>query len=114
RQPRAERGLLSRPAMSEVLDYQHTVHRRLLALLHGPALCSGTLDLVELGLNHEQQHQELIVTDLKHHFWHNPLRPAWRPAPAVAPAPGKAPAVAFEAGLYPIGHDGDSFAFDNE
>ncbi|GAA4327935.1 ergothioneine biosynthesis protein EgtB [Pigmentiphaga soli] len=115
RQPRGWRGLLSRPALQEVLDYQHAVQQRLLALLGRGGLPAQALDLIELGINHEQQHQELIVTDLKHHFWHNPLRPAWRGSPA-APAENAAPAgfVAFDGGLCEIGHAGPSFAFDNE
>ena len=115
RQPRAERGLLSRPSLPEVLAYQQSVNERVQALLQGAELTAEVLDLVELGLNHEQQHQELIVTDLKHHFWHNPLRPVWKPAPAqVSPVPAVQAFVAFEAGLHQIGHEASTFAFDNE
>jgi ergothioneine biosynthesis protein EgtB len=72
--------------------------------------------LVVLGLNHEQQHQELMLTDIKHVFSVNPLRPVYRPAPAAA-SRGDWPAadwIAFPEGVYEIGHRGDGFAYDNE
>jgi len=86
RAPRAERGLISRPTLETVLAYRAQVDA---ALQHG--LASGvfeapTLALIELGLQHEQQHQELIVTDLKHHFSRNPLLPAYRPVSASTAA----------------------------
>jgi len=73
------------------------------------------LPLIELGLHHEQQHQELMLTDIKHVFWVNPLRPAYRER--KPPAPGKVPPmrwVDFAEGLLSVGHDGAGFAFDNE
>jgi ergothioneine biosynthesis protein EgtB len=72
--------------------------------------------LAELGLNHEQQHQELILMDIKHVFWTNPLLPAYAPAPETPP-PSAAPPLEwldFDGGLVEIGHDGQGFAFDNE
>ncbi len=75
--PRPERGLLSRPALEEVLRYRQAVDERIDALLAGGG--AELLGLVELGLHHEQQHQELILTDLKHHFSRNPLLPAAQP-----------------------------------
>jgi hypothetical protein len=75
---RAERGLLSRPGLDRVLQYRDHVDRHMLALLADSDLRDTELDLIELGLQHEQQHQELILTDLKHHFSCNPLAPAWR------------------------------------
>jgi ergothioneine biosynthesis protein EgtB len=116
RQPRAERGLLSRPTLQQVLAYQQSVHQRMLALLEDTALPADVLELVELGLNHEQQHQELIATDLKHHFWHNPLLPAWKSLPARHGIGSVTPLsfVSYEGGLHEIGHDGTEFAFDNE
>jgi ergothioneine biosynthesis protein EgtB len=71
--------------------------------------------VVELGLNHEQQHQELILTDIKHALWHNPLLPAYQPAAPIAMQ--AAPALrwlAFSCGIRNIGHNGEGFAFDNE
>jgi ergothioneine biosynthesis protein EgtB len=70
---------------------------------------------VELGLHHEQQHQELMLTDIKHVFWMNPLRPAYGP-PTGEPRPpgGKTDWISVQEGVYTIGHDGCGFAFDNE
>jgi ergothioneine biosynthesis protein EgtB len=90
------------------------VDARILRLLDGGAPASA-LDVVELGLHHEQQHQELILTDLKHAFSRNPLRPAYRER-AAGPA-GRAEPLrwhGFGAGLREIGHAGSAFAFDNE
>jgi ergothioneine biosynthesis protein EgtB len=82
---------------------------------------AGLLPLLELGLNHEQQHQELIVTDIKHAFWTNPMRPAYHRNPAAmrlvgsgAKARAPVPWRGFDGGLHEIGHDGRGFAFDNE
>ena len=112
---RAERGLLSRPSLDEVLDYRRRVDAAVLALLDrgdDPELAS----LVELGLQHEQQHQELLLTDIKHAFWCNPLRPALHPSIA---APTGEPTVPLQflpgrEGIVEIGHRGEGFAFDNE
>lgn len=112
---RAQRGLLSRPSLDEVRDYRRRVDEAVLALLErhdDPELAS----LVELGLQHEQQHQELLLTDIKHAFWCNPLRPALHSS-IVAPA--GAPTVPLQflpgrEGIVEIGHRGEGFAFDNE
>jgi ergothioneine biosynthesis protein EgtB len=76
------------------------------------------LDLVTLGLNHEQQHQELILTDVKHGLAANPLRPAYRETSDAATSPRKAALPprwhSFPEGVYPIGFEGEGFAFDNE
>lgn len=112
---RPDRGLVTRPGLGEVLAYRQAVDERLQALLRRP-LPAAALSLLTLGLHHEQQHQELILTDLLHLFSRNPLLPAYRP-PAVPPAPGAAapPAwIALAGGLVDIGHDGSGFAFDNE
>jgi ergothioneine biosynthesis protein EgtB len=112
--PRPERGLLSRPSLDRVLDYRRHVDAGILRLLDRGAPASA-LDVVELGLHHEQQHQELVLTDLKHALSRNPLRPAYR---ARAPEPaGRAQPLRWirgEAGLREIGHAGPGFAFDNE
>ncbi|MGB3461643.1 MAG: ergothioneine biosynthesis protein EgtB [Rhodanobacter lindaniclasticus] len=112
---RAQRGLLSRPSLDEVRDYRRRVDEAVLALLErhdDPELAS----LVELGLQHEQQHQELLLTDIKHAFWCNPLRPALHSSIA---APAGAPTVPLQflpgrEGIVEIGHRGEGFAFDNE
>jgi ergothioneine biosynthesis protein EgtB len=114
RHPRPERGLISRPDLERVRAYRAHVDaamRALLAQPHDPALAA----LVELGLNHEQQHQELIVTDLKHLFAANPLKPAYRPRwPLKAVRPQPLAWLGYEGGLHEFGHSGDGFAFDNE
>jgi ergothioneine biosynthesis protein EgtB len=114
---RPERGLISRPTVAEVESYRRHVDEHVARLLEGAgqARLAEILPLVEIGLNHEQQHQELMLTDLKHMFSKNPLHPVYRPArPATAAAPELA-WHAFSGGLRRIGHDGaDGFAFDNE
>jgi ergothioneine biosynthesis protein EgtB len=115
--PRAERGLLSRPTVAEVYRYRAAIDERMLRFLGsadedtlrrvGPTLV--------LGLNHEQQHQELILTDLKHLFSRNPLRPVYReqePTPERQIPPMRW--IPYAAGLRRIGHEGMGFAFDNE
>ncbi|HUB84435.1 MAG TPA: ergothioneine biosynthesis protein EgtB [Rhizomicrobium sp.] len=108
---RAERGVLSRPGIDEVMAYRAHVDDAM-----QDALKDGGHDKwIELGLNHEQQHQELILTDIKHAFSRNPLLPTYR---AAAPAAIEtAPALRWNdhpGGIVEIGHDGDGFAFDNE
>jgi ergothioneine biosynthesis protein EgtB len=114
---RAQRGYISRPTVAEVYDYRHYVDEHMQRLLGGAddALLATLRPLVEIGLNHEQQHQELMLTDLKHVFGVNPLRPIYRERTdgggTTAP-PLKW--VEFEGGLQRIGHEGDGFAYDNE
>jgi ergothioneine biosynthesis protein EgtB len=117
RHARPERGLLSRPGVEEVRGYRRSVDERMQRLLEREDLeRPGELRAVlELGLNHEQQHQELLYTDVKNTLSCNPLYPAYDPG---APAPGGvAPPqrwLGFEEGVREIGHAGDGFAFDNE
>ena len=75
---RAQRGLLSRPTLAQVLEYRAEVDARLLEKLHADGFDDTTLQVLELGTHHEQQHQELLLTDIKHAFWCNPLGPAYR------------------------------------
>lgn len=117
RHPRPQRGLLTRPALAEVLAYRADVDARMLRLLptlaHDTALCA----LVELGLQHEQQHQELLLTDIKHLLSCNPMHPAYHPAQPVSAEREAAPPLVWHAlagGICEIGHAGDGFAFDNE
>jgi ergothioneine biosynthesis protein EgtB len=113
--PRPQRGLLTRPALSRVLDYRSHVDARMQDLLGGGDLPSGPRELIELGLNHEQQHQELILTDLKHLFSMSPLSPAYRPGGVANPT--AAPPMTwhgFDGGLVSLGHGGDGFCYDNE
>jgi len=112
RHPRPQRGLLSRPANDEVMKYRAYVDaamQRLIALR-----ASEIAALVTLGLHHEQQHQELILTDIKHAFFSNPLMPIYAPAKAQ---PAEAGALSWRehtGGILRVGHEGRGFAFDNE
>lgn len=115
RHPRPERGLISRPDLARVRAYREHVDGAMAALLADADRVARCAELIELGLNHEQQHQELILTDLKHLLSRNPLRPSYHEAPSASPAPpSRAHWIAFEGGLRHIGHDGKGFAFDNE
>jgi ergothioneine biosynthesis protein EgtB len=111
---RPHRGLLSRPTVDEVLDFRAHVDEAMARLLmrNDPEIASLTL----LGLHHEQQHQELMVTDIKHVLAQNPLAPA--PYADERPAAGREASAMewldFDGGIREIGHEGDGFAFDNE
>jgi ergothioneine biosynthesis protein EgtB len=114
--PRPQRGLLSRPSLDEVRRYRAHVDAAMELLFERSNSASSLAALIELGLNHEQQHQELILTDVKHMLSCNPLRPAYAAA-ASASDSDEATAlewIAFAEGLFEIGHDGTGFAFDNE
>jgi ergothioneine biosynthesis protein EgtB len=115
RHPRAARGMLTRPTVDDVLDYRRHVDDRMHDLLAAGGLDRELAARIELGLNHEQQHQELLLMDIKHAFSVNPLEPAYTgPAPRgvgdIAPLAWHA----FREGLYEIGAAADGFRFDNE
>jgi ergothioneine biosynthesis protein EgtB len=112
--PRAQRGLLTRPSVDEVYGYRHHVDGELQNLLEAGELPPPALAVVELGLHHEQQHQELILTDLKHLLSCNPLRPVYRDLAVASSSPSPMAWCGFDAGVEEIGHDGVGFAFDNE
>lgn len=115
RHPRPQRGLLTRPALSDVLAYRANVEQRMQAVLARQADNATLQSLVELGLQHEQQHQELLLTDVLHLLSCNPLAPAYRDALPPVAAPAQAPDwLEFSGGLCEIGHGGPGFAFDNE
>ncbi len=123
RHPRPQRGLLSRPSCAEVTAYRQAVDACMDNFLSTaePEVVAAATPLVELGLAHEEQHQELILTDILHAFWHNPLRPAYRSAPRVVspPAARDIPPLGFvdhPGGLVAIGagDDAPGFTFDNE
>lgn len=112
--PRARRGVLSRPTVAEVMAYRHHVDRAMRQRLES-GVDKVTADIIELGLNHEQQHQELLLMDIKHVFSQNPLYPAYR-RPTLSradPVPGLGWKDYVE-GQVEIGHHGPEFAFDNE
>ena len=107
---RKNRGLMSRPTLADIIDWRHHVDDALAPLIDDPA----HRDLVELGIAHEQQHIELLLTDIKHAFSKNPLGPAmWEgtAAPARKLDDGW---IQHPGGIASIGHDGAGFAFDNE
>lgn len=114
RHARARRGMLTRPTLDEVLAYRRAVDAALIDAL--PDLPAAALTLVELGCHHEEQHQELLLTDILHLFSQNPLQPAiWPGAPKVPVAmPGPVRWIEGRVGAVEIGHDGDAFAFDCE
>ena len=115
RHPRPRRGMLTRPALEEVMAYRTHVDGAMETLLDGD-LSAELQDLVTLGLHHEEQHQELFLTDILHLFAQNPLKPAFR-APQPRLMKGQAARLAwhrFEGGLIETGFEGDGFAFDCE
>ena len=113
--PRPQRGLLSRPSLDEVLAYRGAVEQEIVALLNANALDAELEALVDLGIQHEQQHQELILTDLKHMLSCNPLKPAYQKNwPLTQIQPGESRWVRVAGGERRIGHEGDGFCFDNE
>jgi ergothioneine biosynthesis protein EgtB len=113
RHPRPQRGMLTRPGVEEILAYRRHVDAAMVELIGRDD--GDWQELLELGLNHEQQHQELILMDAKHLLSLNPLKPAYVAASAP-PAARETPLgwIEFEGGLVEIGHAGNGFAFDNE
>jgi len=114
--PRPERGLLTRPSLDAVMAYRDHVDRGVLEFLDDRgAVSPRSLEVLRIGLHHEQQHQELILTDIKHLLSRNPSRPAYRECPE-APA-GELKPIGWHhhpEGLVWIGHPGEGFSFDNE
>lgn len=122
RHPRPRRGLLTRPSAAEVARYRAYVDNAmddLFAASRG-SYASDRAFILDLGINHEQQHQELMLTDILHAFSCNPLEPAYKPAshapipPAHSPHQGRQGWHVYPGGMYEVGHSGDAFAFDNE
>ncbi len=117
RHPRTLRGMLSRPGVAEISAYRQHIDEAMAALMRG-ALGPGVPELITLGLHHEQQHQELILMDIKHVLSSNPLRPAYLAATPTDPRnsgrPPKAEWIERDGGVTEIGHTGRGFGFDNE
>ncbi len=112
---RPRRGLLSRPTVADVYRYRDYVDSSMLELLQTADAAGRLADLVELGLHHEQQHQELMLTDIKHVFSCNPLRPVYQARDVEGGSVAAALEwVEFAGGVQEIGHAGGGFAFDNE
>jgi ergothioneine biosynthesis protein EgtB len=116
RYARAERGVISRPGAHDVGLYRRHVDDRMRDLLDrlDEGALSKVADTIELGFHHEQQHQELLLMDIKHVLSLNPLRPTYAGSPSATASPDALGWVDFEGGLVEIGHDGDGFSFDNE
>ena len=121
RQPRPSRGLLSRPGIDEVRSYRALIDARMLELIESPhpRVDDALRAVITLGLHHEQQHQELILTDVQHVLSVNPLRPAYRrrseaPKSIAPPSERKPSFFAHRGGDVELGHAGAAFAFDNE
>lgn len=117
--PRAQRGLLSRPTVEQIYAYRRHVDKWMVSLIErSEADCVGQIGFrTLLGLNHEQQHQELLLMDIKQNFASNPLRPAYQEQ--APPRASEAHAMALDwvdkqGGIYEIGHDVGGFAYDNE
>jgi ergothioneine biosynthesis protein EgtB len=114
---RPHRGLLSRPTVKEVFHYRADIDLLVTDLIQSAdeALLAKLEPILILGLNHEQQHQELMLTDIKSVFWQNPLRPAFRKRDAVETSPTPpAEWVQFTEGTQWVGHEGSQFSYDNE
>jgi ergothioneine biosynthesis protein EgtB len=115
--PRANRGLLSRPTVDEIYQYREQVNGRMRRVLEqaGEKEWETLAELTILGLNHEEQHQELLLMDIKHNFWSNPLKPAYRDD--LLRLTGTTPTMGWHrqaGGIHQVGHSGEGFAYDNE
>ncbi|WP_404308801.1 ergothioneine biosynthesis protein EgtB [Neorhodopirellula lusitana] len=113
--PRSQRGLLSRPGLQQILEYRDHVNQQLIQRLQHPEFLTQYERLLEIGIQHEQQHQELILTDIKHALSCNPTWPKFQNLPldtTTRNTPSEP--ITIEEGLYEIGHLGPGFAFDNE
>jgi len=116
---RPQRGLLSRPSLDEVLHFRAEIDQRVITALQAGSLSEQAQHQLLLGLHHEQQHQELLLTDIKHAFWSNPLQPAYREDLAVVPARAlplrwlSSPERIVEIGA-PVWPTRPTFAYDNE
>jgi ergothioneine biosynthesis protein EgtB len=116
RHARPERGLITRPNAADVAAYRAHVDRAVVQLIEtaSEAASREIFTILEIGLHHEQQHQELLLTDILHAFAQNPTHPAYDPSWAAPAAENDDSYVDIPAGIHQIGHDDDSFHFDNE
>ncbi|AWW33284.1 ergothioneine biosynthesis protein EgtB [Echinicola strongylocentroti] len=112
RTARHHRGLMTRPTTEEVFDYRGYVDEQMNFLIDG-YLTDEVIEIVLLGLNHEQQHQELLLTDLKYNLWQNPLLPAVLNIKEYPKQPERR-WIQIKEGVYEIGHQGEGFCYDNE
>ena len=117
RHARPDRGLITRPNGADVTAYRAHVDAAVERLIEEApeAQAARVFEILEIGLHHEQQHQELLLTDILHAFAHNPTDPAYDPNwQAPQPAQGPRGFVEVPTGIHPVGHDGDGYCFDNE
>jgi ergothioneine biosynthesis protein EgtB len=118
RTERPRRGMLTRPTVQEIREYRKEIDARIAQLIErcDDATLAELLPILEVGLNHEQQHQELLVTDIKYILFQSPLYPAYQPREKteVKRLQSIGGYQEFDGGVFRIGHDGDGFAFDNE
>lgn len=116
RHPRPERGVVTRPGIDEIARYRAHVDAAMVGLVERDDLAPDVAALVELGLHHEQQHQELALMDVEHVLSRNVLDPVYRPRRVERASRGAQPLGWHEhaGGLVEVGHDGSGFAFDNE
>lgn len=112
---RTDRGNLSRPSVADIFQYRKYVDEQMETFLLNNDLSDDLQKLFELGLNHEQQHQELLLTDIKYILGHNPLFPAYSENfPLENSEPENLEMLSFKEGIYEIGFEGEGFCFDNE
>lgn len=112
---RTDRGNLSRPSVADIFQYRKYVDEQMENFLLNNDLSDDLKKLFELGLNHEQQHQELLLTDIKYILGHNPLFPAYSENfPLEKSEPENFEMLSFKEGIYEIGFEGEGFCFDNE
>lgn len=112
---RTDRGNLSRPSVSDIYKYRKYVDEHMEAFLQSAFMTEAVEPLLVLGLNHEQQHQELLITDIKYILGHNPLFPAYKKERITKEIfSGNTEMLSFSEGVYEIGFNGEGFCFDNE
>jgi ergothioneine biosynthesis protein EgtB len=114
RHARPQRGLITRPGAAEVTAYRAHVDQAVASLIESTNDLAPLTPIIEIGLNHEQQHQELLLTDILHAFSFNATHPAYDPRWQWPEQTNAATAPTLIAGIHRIGHDGDGFCFDNE
>lgn len=111
---RNKRGTLTRPSTEEIFKYRKYVNEQLITFLENGKVTTEVLKFLEIGINHEQQHQELLITDIKYILGCNPLLPAYSNFKSKKSEQLKKSWLKVESGNYKIGHDGEGFHFDNE
>ena len=112
--PRPQRGLISRPGLAKILEYRRSIDQQMVELLDSDQLPESLRYPMEVGLNHEQQHQELMLTDIKHVLSCNPTMPVYQQGAFALSEKPSSQWFDFDEGVYEVGHAGDGFAFDNE